>query len=244
MDSHDSASSPKPSDDSAFDESPASPTPEPGPAAPPAAAPVEKTPETNNPSEASAGVNATAATQPAAPSKPIPWALYGRLAGFASMLALAIVGMRLIRIEWQYVWIYWLGVFAIYMGVSMYRGYKYGKLKGGSLKDGMGKQFLHWGGLIIVLGVMMVMVNYTEIATKDGAIVLTLLLGLTCYLAGVHFDRLFIVLGVFLGVIALLATLQTQWVIWLMAILVGAIAVGIAYLHFRHETKASAKHEH
>lgn len=243
MDSHDSASSPKPSDDSAFDESPVSPTPEPGPAAPSATAPVQKAPETNNPSEASTGVNAPATSAPAEPPKPVPWALYGRLGGFAFMLALAIVGMRLIRIEWQYVWIYWLGVFVIYMGVSMFRGYHYGKLKGGSLKDAMGKHFMHWGGLIIVLGVMMLLITYTEIPTKDGAIVLTLLLAITCYLAGVHFDRLFIVLGVFLGVITLLATLQNQWIIWLMAILVGAIAVGIAYLHFRHEAKASAKHE-
>jgi hypothetical protein len=36
---------------------------------------------------------------------PVPWALYSRLAGFVSMLVLAILGMYFIRSGQQYVWV-------------------------------------------------------------------------------------------------------------------------------------------
>ena len=170
-------------------------------------------------------------------TKPIPWAMYLRLVGFVSMLVFAIVGMRLIRIEWKYVWIYWMAVVLIYMVVSFIRGYQNGKLKDESLGSALGRHFMHWGGLIIVLGIMMVLEDYDKIDTDVAANILLLLLALTCYLAGVHFDRLFIVIGVFLAVIALLATLESSPVIWGVSILVALLALGVGFLHFRSEAK-------
>jgi len=166
---------------------------------------------------------------------PVPWALYFRLAGFVSMLVLAIVGMYFIREEKNYVWIYWMAVVVIYMVVSFIRGYQNGKLKGETLGSALGRHFMHWGGLIIVLGIMMVLEDYDKIDTDVAANILLLLLALTCYLAGVHFDRLFIVIGVFLAVIALLATLESSAVIWGVSILLALLALGVGFLHFRSE---------
>jgi hypothetical protein len=195
-----------------------------------------------------AAANPQPAAVTATPAKPVPWALYGRLGGFLLMLGLAVAGMILINREGNreapqegnYVWIYWIAVVAIYTGVSLFRGYTYGRLKGGGLKNALGGHFMHWGGLIIVVGVMMWLVNYGEVPARTGANVLVLLLALTCYLAGVHFDRLFMVLGVFLGVIALLASLEGAWWIWVMAVAVCVGALAVGYFYFRHEDEGSS----
>ena len=185
------------------------------------------------------GVETAAAGPAAAPieKKPIPWALYLRLGGFVTMLTLAIVGMHLIRIEYTYVWIYWLVVVLVFMVVSFTRGYQGSKLRGETLTSALSRHFMHWGGLIIVLGIMMILQDYDRIDVNVSANILLLLLALTCYLAGVHFDRLFIVVGAFLGVIALLATLESEGMIWGISVLVALLALGSAFLHFRAEAK-------
>jgi hypothetical protein len=121
------------------------------------------------------------------------------------------------------------------MVVRFARGYQASKARGETLSSSLRRHFMHWGGLIIVVGIMMVLQRYDRIDVNVAANILLLLLALTSYLAGVHFDRLFIVIGVFLGVIALLTNLKNDVIIWVVSVLVALGALGVAFLYFRKE---------
>jgi hypothetical protein len=59
-----------------------------------------------------------------------------------------------------------------------------------------------------------------------------IILALVCYLAGVHFQWMFFVIGIFIGVMAITLAYTEQYIVWLIMIPAAAGATWL-YVKFR-----------
>jgi hypothetical protein len=104
--------------------------------------------------------------------------------------------------------------------------------KGQSIKKSVFRELTHWGLLIGFLAVLLFL-ERREIINRDSASYFALmLLALSCCLAGLHSDRLLLVVGVVLTIMVVaMATLQQFTVVlWLTMIVVVALAAAFFYL--------------
>jgi hypothetical protein len=86
----------------------------------------------------------------------------------------------------------------------------------------LGRQFLHWGALMLALGILYLFQRTGRFANVDAGLVAMLLLSLTTFLAGVHFDWRFYVIGIFLAgaTVAIAFVEQFFWILLIPALLV------------------------
>ena len=61
------------------------------------------------------------------------------------------------------------------------------------------KQALHWLGPIVAVRIIFLQLARGQMAADAVALMILLVLAVTCYLAGIHFDRTFVWVSVFLG---------------------------------------------
>lgn len=86
-------------------------------------------------------------------------------------------------------------------------------------------QFLHWLGLLLALLLVFLMRDAGTLVPETAGLTALLLLALTCFLAGVHFDWHFLVLGTLLGLTVAGGVLAEQFFWVLMAPAVIALVV-------------------
>lgn len=90
------------------------------------------------------------------------------------------------------------------------------------------RQALHW--LIPIIAVRIIFLQHERglMSADSVAMVILVLLAVTCFLAGVHFDHSFIWVSIVLGIAAILGT-EVETYLWLVAVL-AALALGVAIL--------------
>ena len=103
------------------------------------------------------------------------------------------------------------------------------------------RQALHWIGPIVAIKILFMQHSRGQMSTDAVAVTIILLLAVTCFLAGVHFDRSFYWVSAFLALAAVIGT-EVETYLWFVVVLllIGvAIAVVSATL-LRHGSKARA----
>ena len=103
------------------------------------------------------------------------------------------------------------------------------------------KQVLHWLGPVVAVRIVFLQLYRGQMDADAVALMILLILAVTCFLAGVHFDRSFVWVSVFLVLVALLGT-EIEAYLWLMlllALLAVAVVVLSAMLIKRRSSAAS-----
>jgi len=90
------------------------------------------------------------------------------------------------------------------------------------------RQFLHWLFPIFAVRILFLQHARGQMSADSVALVVLVLLAVTCFLAGVHFDRSFLWVSVVLVAAAIIGT-EVETYLWLVAVL-GAVALALAVL--------------
>lgn len=122
---------------------------------------------------------------------------------FVFMLILALVGVGVTQIDDGGLWHYWFVLVVIYAVISIVRAWQGAKADPSRpIWPLIRAVVLHWIGALVAIKIVLLF-EFSGITDRGAASTYALLLlALTCYLAGVHFDISFMLLGIILAVIA------------------------------------------
>jgi len=90
------------------------------------------------------------------------------------------------------------------------------------------KQALHWLGPIVAVRIIFLQLARGQMDADAVALMILLILAVTCFLAGVHFDHSFVWVSAFLILVALMGT-EIESYLWLIVI-IGLVAVALTVL--------------
>jgi len=101
------------------------------------------------------------------------------------------------------------------------------------------RQGLHWIGPIIAVKILFLQHARGQMATDAVALTIILLLAVTCFLAGVHFDRSFYWVSAFLALAAVIGT-EIETYLWFVVVLllIGIVIAVLSATLLRHGSKA------
>ena len=112
------------------------------------------------------------------------------------LLILSTVGVIITAISPSTAWTYWCYIAGIFALLCIWLSW-YIARKHNVDKITIWHEILHWLGLMIAILIVAFIVNSGIISYLTGALFVLILLGLTLFLAGVHFDAIFMVIGLF-----------------------------------------------
>ncbi|WP_295622867.1 DUF5368 family protein [uncultured Lamprocystis sp.] len=145
------------------------------------------------------------------------------------MLALAILGAAVSQAVDTGGRYYWLALVLIYAAISITRTYLRARDQAQSLWSMIGAQVLHWVGVLVAINIILLFESSGVSDRGPAADYSLLVLALSCYLAGVHFDWTFMLLGGILAVIAVGLGYLDQFSIYLVTIPLALLATWIVY---------------
>lgn len=154
---------------------------------------------------------------------------------------LIMVGLFLANYSPQAADWYWSLMFPIFGLVCLGHQLAAGKTHGMSAWQVPLQQALHWLGPIVAVRIIFLQLARGQMAADSVALMILLVLAVTAYLAGIHFDRSFVWVSIILTVAALAGTeVETYlWLIVVLGVLLLALIVFSAVL-MRRRTAASA----
>lgn len=95
--------------------------------------------------------------------------------------------------------------------------------------------FFHWLGTLAALYVVFGLEHYEILSRDTASDVSLIILPLSSYLAGLHFDRMFILVGVLLAIMTVVGAFAEQYTLWLevtpTALLAAALFLKLRNLH-------------
>jgi hypothetical protein len=151
---------------------------------------------------------------------------------FCGLLVLALVGMGLTMSLEKGGWEFWVFLLAVYGGVSVFWAWQRAKQKGEPVWRMVRGQVFHWSSVLVTYAIL-VLFERTEIINREAASnVALLVLALACFLAGIHFEWSFLLVGMVLAVMAVAVGYVEQYVVWIIMIPV-IIAAGWIYVQIR-----------
>jgi hypothetical protein len=152
---------------------------------------------------------------------------------FCALLGLALVGMALTQATKGGGTRYWLIVLWVYALFGLARGWLQARRHNVSIWREISLNLLHWLGALTALYIVFGLEHY-EILNRDAASDVSLIiLALSSYLAGLHFDRMFILLGVLLAIMAVVGAFVEQYTLWLVVIPTALLAA-VLFLKIRN----------
>jgi hypothetical protein len=97
------------------------------------------------------------------------------------------------------------------------------------------RQALHWIGPIVAVKILFMQHARGQMSTDAVALTIILLLAVTCFLAGVHFDRSFYWVSAFLALAAVIGT-EVETYLWFVVVLllVGVAVAVLSAILLRH----------
>lgn len=146
-----------------------------------------------------------------------------------TLMALSAVGIGItnfmpVRSFW-----FWVAMVPVFGAVSIFTGWTKARRRGEGVSRIVRIQILHWVGLLAaILLIYLLFEPAGRINNNQLALLSLLALALTTFLAGVHFDWRFMVVGIVLGACVAGAAFVEQF-LWMIAI---PIVVAIALLIF------------
>ena len=175
----------------------------------------------NSSADAHGGTDENAPTS----TKRAPW--FGRSLQFwlfCILLALALIGMGLTETTKGGGALYWLIVLWIYALFSLARAWMRAREQHDSVWSEIHLHFFHWLGALVALHIVFLL-ERNDIMNRDAASDASLvILALSSYLAGLHFERLFVLIGIVLAIMAVVGAFVEQYTLWLIVIPASLIA--------------------
>jgi hypothetical protein len=103
------------------------------------------------------------------------------------------------------------------------------------------KQVAHWLGPVVAVRIIFLQLYRGQMDAESVALMILLVLAVTCFLAGLHFDRSFIWISAFLVVVTMLGT-ELETYLWLVLVLglIAAALVVFSVTMMRRRGKANA----
>jgi uncharacterized membrane protein YfcA len=159
-----------------------------------------------------------------------------QLGVLCGMLLLALIGMGLTQAMEKGVWEYWLFVVVVYAGLGLWRSTRKAKQDGQPIKQLISRELSHWITSMAFFGVVMLLESKEIINRESASEVALMLLAFSCCLAGIHFDRMLMIVGVVLTIMLVaLATLE-QYTVVVWVIMVLAVIAAAAYYYFKFQS--------
>ncbi len=156
---------------------------------------------------------------------------------FCALLGLALLGMALTQATKGGGSLYWLGVLWIYALFSLARAWMRAREQHDSVWSEIHLHFFHWLGALVALHIVFLL-ERNDIMTRDAASDASLLvLALSSYLAGLHFERLFVLIGIVLAIMAVAGAFVEQYTLWIVAVPASLVA---AWLFFKSKLSHTA----
>lgn len=155
-----------------------------------------------------------------------------------AIIALLLVGLGLIGLglmdfaplysEW-----YWAIAMPIFAGMSIYIGWRNAKRRGENAKLELKRQAFHWIGFFVSLKLVVVLIHTGTIERESAGLVSLVLLALTCYLAGIHFEPAFVLVGILLAIAAASAAYLEEYLMIILVIVFLLLAMVAIQLRSR-----------
>ena len=158
------------------------------------------------------------------------------------MIVLALIGVALTSAEVESAPTYWMWLVPIFGLLCVFTAWVRSRHDPSVKRPGIVRQVLHWFGIAAALGLdFLIRKSGQETATAAGNYAL-LLLALGCFLAGVHLEWLFAVVGAIL-MMALIVVVQAKEYVWLIFVVAGlfvAALIGVRWLMHKRAVAKSA----
>ena len=148
---------------------------------------------------------------------------------FVILLALAVVGAGISSVDDQGGHRYWSGLVLAYGLVCVIRSWFLAKDEGASVWPMISTQVLHWLGALVTIQLILFFEAGGMTDRGPAADYALLVLALSTYLAGVHFNWTFMVLGAILAVIAVALQELEQLTLYLVTVPLALMAIWIVY---------------
>ncbi len=176
--------------------------------------------------------NSSTSPESAPPAKNLSKSLRTEEALLVTLIVLSTVGIAITNFSPFESYYFWLAMVPVFSLTSLYIGWSKARRRGEGISRIIWVQLLHWVGLLAAIGLIYLLYYKTGRIDNNQLALLTLLsLALVTFLAGVHFEWRFMVVGVILGA-AVAGAAFVEQILWMIIIPVVAL-VGLAVFWWR-----------
>ena len=140
-----------------------------------------------------------------------------------ALLVLSTVGVAISQLSPEKAFRYWIVMVPIFGAVSLFSGWSSARAGGMTASGVVRRQILHWAALAVAVCLVFLLQATGRMGEADAGTVTLLSLALATFLAGVHFDWRYCVVGALLAA-AVAAIAVVSNFLWL----IGIVAVGFA----------------
>jgi hypothetical protein len=145
-----------------------------------------------------------------------------------ALLALSAVGIAISEILPGDAFWYWLAMVPVFGGISLFAGWSRAREQGMTAVGVLRNQLLHWIALAAAVCLVFLLEVTGRMTSEDAGLVALLALALTTFLAGVHFDWRYCVVGALLAA-AVAAVAVLKGFLWVIVIAAVAVAAFLLY---------------
>ena len=157
-------------------------------------------------------------TSPEPPRESLAKAIGTDEAILITLIALSAIGIGVTNFAPVKSFWYWACMAPVFGLVSLYTGWSKARRRGEGVSRIIRVQVLHWAGLLAAIAVIYLLYKPADrITSNELAIICLLALALTTFLAGVHLDWRFMLVGIVLGACVAGAAFVEQF-IWMIII--------------------------
>ncbi|MCG6868402.1 MAG: hypothetical protein LJE91_06620 [Gammaproteobacteria bacterium] len=157
---------------------------------------------------------------------------------FCVLLVLALVGMGLTQATEGGGALYWLVVLWVYVVLSLVRAWLQARKRHGSIWSEIHLHLFHWLGALVALYIIFGLERHDILSRDAASNVSMVILALSSYLAGLHFERMFVLIGIILAIMAVVGAVVEQYTLWMIIVPTSLVAAWL-FLKSRHSQKDS-----
>jgi len=155
-----------------------------------------------------------------------------------ALIALSAIGIGITDFSPRYGFWYWVVMVPVFGGLSLYTGWSKARSRGVSASNVIKTMILHWIGLLIAIIIVFFLLRAGRFNNTEAGLTALLLLAFTTFLAGVHFDWRYMIVGIILGA-AVVGAALVQQLLWIIIIPIVAAIILIVIWWWR--TKESVE---
>jgi hypothetical protein len=146
-----------------------------------------------------------------------------------ALILLSAIGIGITDFSPKYGFWYWVIMVPVFGGLSLYTGWSKVRNQGVSASNVIRRQLLHWVALLIAIIIVFFLLRSGRYNNIEAGLTALLMLAFSTFLAGVHFDWRFMVVGIILGV-SLVGAALVQEFLWMIILpIITAIILAVIW---------------